>query len=176
MDYTRLNIVIPFLVVGMVRAQTPTLSRTLALSAKAEASISTQLGRWKYADIKIPIYSSEGRECGEKYADLIRGDFDGNGCLDYGGIFELMDSVNSPLRLVVLLCRDSSFQCQVLDEGFRDVPTVVDLIGKGTVETDMESGTTYKHPYDAIGWGYYEKSGGTYYYRDGRFLYMPTGD
>ena len=176
MNCTRSIIVLSVLVVSIVLAQTQDLPRTLTLSVNAQSAISRQLGRWQYADIRIPTYDGEGREYGEKYADLISGDFDGDECIDYAGIFELLDSANTPLRLVALLCRDSSYQCQVLDQGDRDIPTVVHLVKKGTVERDMESGETYKHPYGAIGWGYYEKAGGTYYYRGGRFHYISTSD
>ena len=158
-------------------AQQSKIERSFALPESAANSLTCACGSWAYADIAIPKYDRhKGKRIGQEYADLIGGDFNGDGVEDYAGIFSLKDSTDTPLFLIVLLSDGSAFKCHILDQGDSSIPTIVRLIRRGTTQKDLSTGRKYTYAYDAIGWCYYEKAGSTYYYMDGKFINVSTSD
>ena len=150
--------------------------REFELPIDAKAKLFRQYGYWNYGNVTIPIYNHHtGKKVGSKYADLIRGDFNGDGNLDYAGIFILEDSTKWKDYLIVLLFNGNYYETQILDQASVEMD-IVELIPRGREETEVESRKKYQSEYDAIGFGAYEKASDTWFFKDGKFININTSD
>jgi len=146
--------------------------RKVVLTERAITVLNENIGKWSLCGSNYVVYDDRGTRVTKRYADLIAGDFNGDGRQD----FAVLINTATNGYLVALLASDSTYGVQVIDSSGCNDGTIIDLVPEGTTEYDLITKTPHTYTTDAIGFGYYEKSGGTYFFQDGRFRYLSTSD
>jgi hypothetical protein len=112
--------------------------------------------------------------------ELITGDFDGNGQLDYAALVQQGTVTNSEgvaighnVYVVAFLKKRSRFKMYIADpEGGEYLV----LMRKGKRDYDYETNRYFTYANDAIFAGIFEKAGESYIYENGRFRAIITSD
>lgn len=111
--------------------------------------------------------------------NLISGDFDGDGQQDYAAHIHFTDTSSNSDEVVVIvfLQRDESYQKFILetysvDPGFQET---LHLVKKGSKRKNVEIHQPFILPNDGINLGS-EKGSVTYFWHDGSFQSVLTGD
>jgi len=110
--------------------------------------------------------------------NFIKGDFDGDGKIDYALHIEYPDPTREDgigRPMFILLSRESDFEKHIIhDYADMEVFFWFHPAGKpvGVVHTD----STFTPMNDAIFCMYFEKASELYYYENGEFKIVPTGD
>jgi hypothetical protein len=115
--------------------------------------------------------------------NLISGDFDGNGQTDYAMLIEHrnFDKTGKDFTHLVeqlaFLKKGTSYKLYVLDQNTSaTLELYLTLARKGEVGRAFSTQRKFRYPNDSISLSYFEKAGGTYIYRRGRFRYVTESD
>jgi hypothetical protein len=136
---------------------------------------------WRFAQISVEI-----RDAMKEYVslnsqlDLIKGDFDGNGQLDYALLIEQGDIFNDTgavvgrnNHIVAFLKRGNDYSLHLVDSNAGDYLL---LWRKGDQGYSYESQRNIVFDNDAMEAVIFEKAGTSYVYKKGKFLRIITGD
>lgn len=157
-----------------------------ALSQQLPRAFRTKLDRnyksWELAPIdkEIQNYFRKNKIAGQ--GNLIAGDFDGNGKTDYAAYVVSGKEGRKVAYVVALLQEAKQIKLHVLDtiKGEDDNSltrgTSISLVNKGATGYDHETEKNFRYRNDAIFFGYFEKGGSSYLYRNGRFIAVVTSD
>ena len=172
-----LSIVYQFLYKNRIAFQQ---SAELSLPDSLRSALDRRFPGWHYLKVDDEI-TSFLRESVSPYArpDLISGDFDGNGVLDYAALIEHKKSHDrsgvadeSPIALVVFLRTAAGFKMHIIDPD----GAYLGLMKQGEWDYDYETQSNFTYPHDAIFTGIWEKAGSSYLYENGKFRSIITSD
>jgi hypothetical protein len=114
---------------------------------------------------------------------LIRGDFDGDGRADYAVLIEHSNfdrsgaSFSHVVEKLAFLKRGAQYKLFALEgPAPANSELYLTLARKGEESRDFHTEKKFKYPNDSITVSYFEKAGGTYIYRNGRFRYVVQSD
>jgi hypothetical protein len=151
--------------------------RKINLPESAKSALNTYYGRWDYCKGEVPAFDPKGKHIGWEYADVIKGDFNGDGNTDYAVLVRLSDSIESrQSNLAVLFGKGNQFVVLVVRADYYSSDNILYLQKRGKSIEDVEAGKIIKLKYDAIDDAIFEKVSTTYYYHDGRFSAIFSGD
>lgn len=152
----------------------------ISLPSSMKSSLDKNFPGWSYLPVEEEVRTFL-KEYVSEYArpDIIKGDFDGNGLVDYAVLIEeqttLPKKAKAEMRmahLVVFLTKAAGFQMKVLDpEGAYLV-----LLGRGDWDYSYETSEYFTYQNDAIFTGIFEKGGTSYLYEKGSFRSIITSD
>ena len=151
----------------------------LSLPDSLRSKLDRRFPGWHYLKVDDEI-TSFLRESVSPHArpDLISGDFDGNGLLDYAALIEQEKSdknetaAESQVSLVVFLRTAAGFKMHLIDPdgGY------LGLMKRGEWDYDYETQQHFTYPHDAIFTGIFEKGGSSYIYENKKFRSIITSD
>jgi hypothetical protein len=150
------------------------------LSAAVKSLLDTRFPGWEFAEVGDDIrHFIKERVSADARPDLIRGDFDGNGRLDYallishGRVFSARNEAIGPkTHLVVLLSRGGKYRLHDLGE-----PGEYLTLGKkGADGFDFHAGRRFKYRNDAVEVWLFGKAGWAYIYDGGKFRSVYSAD
>jgi hypothetical protein len=133
---------------------------------------------WKMADIPLMILNWHKNSKQPFNPNLIKGDWDGDGKMDYAALIEKgklrsPNGMNAPtLYTVAFIKRANSYSFYKLDEN----SDFIGLAKKGDKGYDYETGKTFTYKNDAIFSGIFEKAGTSFIWRKGKFVGIATSD
>ena len=155
-------------------------SAEISLPASMKSSLDRRFPGWSYLPVEEEVRTFL-KEYVSEYArpDIIKGDFDGNGLVDYAVLIEekttLPKKANAEMRkarVVVFLTKAAGFQIKLLDpEGAYLV-----LLRRGDWDYSYDTSEYFTYQNDAIFTGIFEKGGTSHVYEKGRFRSIITSD
>jgi len=138
---------------------------------------------WRFSEVSGDVRQFLRERRPGARPDLIRGDFDGDGRTDYAVLIEHgnFDKRGKSFARVVeqlaFLRRGSGYKLSTLESSAPANPELyLTLAEKGAEGFDFHTRTKFRYPHDSIRVSYFEKAGGTYIYRGGRFRYVLESD
>jgi hypothetical protein len=152
----------------------------LALPDSLRSSLDHKFPGWHFLKVDDEITSFLRQNVSPRVRpDLISGDFDGNGQLDYAALIECGQSPgkrvpgdNMLASLIVFLRTTNGFKMHVLvPEG-----EYLALMKRAQWDYDYETQQCFTYPHDAIFTGIFEKGGSSYVYENGKFRSIVTSD
>jgi len=151
--------------------------RKVDLPESAKSVLNTCYGKWDYFMSSVPALDSLGKHIGWEYSDVIKGDFNDDQSIDYAVLVRTFDSLESHQgNLIVLFGQGNRFTTQVVYSGYYNSDNVLYLQEKGKTIEDFETRKYIELPVDAIESAIFEKTATTYYFKDGFFHEIGTGD
>ena len=142
------------------------------LPADVRATLDGQYRGWRFAklapDLRRLLAVNDSPE-------WVKGDYDGDGKIDYA-VNIVNEGSDNPQKIVVLLSRSSGFEQHVLESGPISTFTFLHPVRKGESRTDVTTDKTYTMPTDALDVIYEEKGGVTYLFNRDHFRRIVSGD
>jgi hypothetical protein len=149
------------------------------LPASARLALNRRLPGWKFAEMSQEVRQFFETEMKGELPDLISGDFDGNGKLDYAtliwhGKIRGEGNVTWPRALLVVFLRKGrGYRMYVIKEPNGEY---LCLAQKGTKDFNYDEQKEITYAYDAILTGILEKGGSSYVFEKGRFRSFVSSD
>jgi len=151
-----------------------------SLPAAIRSALDDKLPGWAFAEVGDDIRRFlRERVSPEARPEIIRGDFDGNGRLDYALLITHGQILNSggeaigrKVYIAAFLKRGRGYKLHLLSEG----GDYLALGKKGTYGYDFHAERKLKYMHDVIESGHFEKTGWAYIYKGGKFRYVYTAD
>lgn len=146
-----------------------------------QTSLNERFRGWNFAEVTEEI----DRFLKERGArpELIKGDFDGDARLDYavlivyGRVFNgVGEVIGKKESVIAFLRRGKGFRSYVLETNPSNPEFYLALAKKGGDGYDFHADKRFKYRSDAIAVAFFEKAGGSYIYKNGRFRYLTTSD
>lgn len=165
-------------------AHTLSYSQSLGLPDAARRAIDARFPGWKFAKVDEEIWKFLRHNVSAKARpDLIKGDFDGDGRVDYAAYILHGPSRNQQLIVAALLREQKRFQLYILRRSPVNMAVESEsfivylrLAKKGTEDYDYETNRKFTYPNDSVFVGYFEKAGDSYIYSQGKFRRVITSD
>ena len=159
----------------------PWQSTKLDLPLQARDALYLKFPDWRFVEVPDEVRQVLKRDHGPNARpDLISGDFDGDGRVDYaafvshGTVGAKQGELTYPKEcLAVFMARDQKYQMQLIEDVNADY---VQLIHKGDGGYDYETQRDFTYLHDAIDAVIFEKAATTYVYENGGFRAIITGD
>lgn len=138
---------------------------------------------WRFSEVSSDVQQFFRERFPDARPNLIRGDFDGDGRMDYAMLIEHSNfnrrgaAFSNVVEQLAFLKRGVGYKLYFLDEYAPSNPELyLNLARKGEVGHDFKTERKFRYPNDSISISYFEKAGGTYIYRKGRFQYVIESD
>lgn len=158
-----------------------TQSTKLELPPQARGALYLKFPDWRYVDVPDEIREVLKKDDGtNSRPDLISGDFDGDGQVDYAAFVshgtisvEKGELVYPQDCLAVFMAQGQGYQLHIIEDvnaGY------IQLIHKGDGGYDYETQKEFTYPHDAIDAVIFEKGATSYVYENGGFRAIITGD
>jgi len=156
-------------------------------SAMLPRQISLRLNRqfpgWRFSRVSDDVTRFFSERWPDARPNLITGDFDGNRQLDYAILLE-HSNFNEPgkafshvVEQLVFLKKGATYQLHILDQRApANLELYITLARKGEAGREFNTQRIFRYPHDSISVSYFEKAGGTYIYRRGKFRYVIESD
>ena len=135
---------------------------------------------WKFVEVSPEVRKFFEQEMKGASPALIRGDYDGNGRLDYAALIQHGKFLNEQGKalgpryyLVAFLRRGTGYRMYVIKDPDGEY---LCLAKKGTRAYNYEAQKEITYANDAIMTGIFEKGGSSYVYKNGRFLSFVSSD
>lgn len=146
-----------------------------------QRTLNNKFPGWRFPNLNRDIRKAAKQSAQFPQMNLIQGDFDGNGQLDYALQIEQGNFLNerngnssNRLYLVAFLKKGNGYRFYLVDEnGDRDY-LILQKKGGRLYNFELQGNFTLKN--DAFEAIIFEKAGTTYVYEKGRFLAITTGD
>jgi hypothetical protein len=152
------------------------------LPTAVKASLDKNFPGWQFPFVSNDIRRFlKERVSTDARPEVITGDFDGDGQLDYAVLIEYGEvaKTQEPPRppghdfyLVALLNRPSGYEMSRIGEGVE----YLSLMKKGDRDHNYEADRYFHYAHDAIFAGHFEKGGTSYIYENGGFRAIITSD
>lgn len=153
------------------------------LPAEIRSSLNKKFPGWRFSEVSDDVNRFFKERWPEARPNLISGDFDGNGQTDYAVLIEHsnFDKTGKAFTHVVeqlaFLKKGTSYKLYILDQNTSaTLELYLTLARKGEVGREFSTQRKFRYPNDSISLSYFEKAGGTYIYRRGRFRYVTESD
>lgn len=134
---------------------------------------------WRLSTVDEDIVEFLRERSSGSQPNLISGDFDGDGRLDYAILIEHTNfhepdkAFTHVLEKLVFLKRRKGYKKLVMEERQpADSILYMTLAKKGATGRNFISGKSFTYPTDSIRISYFEKASGTYIYRNGKFRHI----
>ena len=169
------------LVASITNAQQ--LSSDIPLTVKFE--LNRQFPNWQFAEVPQEIHRYFATLSNPSHPNFIKGDFDGNGQMDYAVYVVYGKPAKRRVGVVALLKRGGTYKSYILVSGEyvpnsrpleADGATYLALNKKGERAFDFGAQKYFIFRRDAIFVGLFEKAGSSYIYERGRFREILTSD
>lgn len=138
---------------------------------------------WKFSEVSGGVRQFFGERFPRARPNLIEGDFDGDGRTDYAVLIEHANfneggkAFTHVVERLAFLRRETGYRLYALERSAPANPELyLTLARKGEEGRDFRTGRKFRYPNDSICVSYFEKAGGTYIYRRGRFRYVIESD
>ena len=151
------------------------------LPAAIKSALDRKFPGWKFAPVSDEIrrFLRENVSTDTR-PEMISGDFDGNGRLDYavliehGNIFnEKRQPIGKNIYVVAFLRKGAGFKLYVLEKGNNEY---LALSKKGEKDYSYQTDQNFVYAHDAVFAGIFDKGGSSFIYRNGRFHSVITSD
>jgi len=150
-------------------------------------AISSKLNKrfpgWRFSEVSGDVQQFFKERFPDARPNLIKGDFDGNGQMDYAMLIEHSNFDESGkafthvVERLAFLKKAAKYKLYILEEYSPADPIVyLNLAKKGKESREFQTQTKFRYPNDSISISFFEKAGGTYIYRKGRFRYVNESD
>ena len=159
----------------------PSAGLALANDARLPAGVLSILNRqvpgWRLAvpDADVIAYCKREWGLGEDNLAVLRGDFDGNGRTDFA-LHVLCGTGHKERRLLVFRRVGRGYRIHTLVSGEPYGQYYLLLARRGTKWVDHATSRPVRFRYDTIQLNNFEKSGGSFVYRNGSFRRIATSD
>jgi hypothetical protein len=174
-------------VISLCLSLLPTAAARRVQSARLPEAISSTLDRkfpgWRFSEVSGGVRQFFGERFPRARPNLIEGDFDGDGRTDYAVLIEHTNfnrggkAFTHVVERLAFLRRGAGYRLYALERSAPANPELyLTLARKGGQGRDFRTGRKFRYPHDSIGVSYFEKAGGTYVYRRGRFRYVNESD
>lgn len=138
---------------------------------------------WRFSEVSGDVQQFFGERFSDARPNLISGDFDGNGQMDYAVLIEHTNfdkrgkAFSHVVELLAFLKKGARYKLYILKESApANLESYLSLAKKGEEGRDFHTQRKFKYPNDSISVSYFEKAGGTYIYRKGRFRHVVESD
>jgi hypothetical protein len=138
---------------------------------------------WRFSEVSSDVQQFFRERFPDARPNLIKGDFDGNGQMDYAMLIEHSNfdrsgaAFSHVVEKLAFLKRGARYKLYFLDDyAPSNLELYLNLAKKGEVGRDFKTEKKFRYPNDSISVSYFEKAGGTYIYRKGRFGYVTESD
>lgn len=138
---------------------------------------------WRLSQVSDGVRQFFGERFPGARPNLIKGDFDGDGQADYAVLIEHGNfdrggaAFSHVVEKLAFLRRGAGYRLYTLEEAAPANPELyLTLAGKGEEGVDFHTQRKFRYPNDSITVSFFEKAGGTYIYRKGRFRYIVESD
>lgn len=160
----------PSFLILLVLTAAPGAMAQRELPNDVASEIENRFSSWKLASIDESIVSYYAERRNHEKPNFIRGDWNGDGRVDYALILERRLRPENKL-LVVLMRKGAAFR-----HIFLPANDCIMALKKGTKDEDIEARRTFTYRNDAIFSYYWEKGGSSYIWNGGRFRSVLTSD
>lgn len=150
------------------------------LPSSAHQMLNRKFPGWKFVDVSPEVQQFFKQEMKGASPVVIRGDFDGNGRLDYAALIRRGNYFNSQGQaigpryyLVVFLRRTTHYKMHVIKDPGGEY---IGLAKKGTRDYNYNEQKEITYARDSIFTGIFEKGGLSYVYKKGRFISFISSD
>ncbi len=178
----KMKILIPFLLCFLTLPIT-VVSQSDQLSKAISSTLNKRFPGWRFSEVSVGVQQFFKERFPDARPNLIKGDFDGNGQMDYamliehGNFDESEKGFTQVVEKLAFLKKGAKYKLYILEEYAPAQPILyLNLAKKGEVGKDFQNNTKYRYPNDSITISYFEKAGGTYIYRKGRFRHVLESD
>jgi hypothetical protein len=138
---------------------------------------------WRFSEVSSDIKQFFRERPADARPNLIKGDFDGNGQMDYAMLIEHSNfdksgvAYSRVVEKLAFLKRGTRYKLYFLEENApANLELYLTLAKKGKEGRDFNTEKKFRYPNDSISVWYFEKAGGTYIYRKGGFRYVTESD
>jgi hypothetical protein len=166
------------------------LPTTVASSVKSDrlpevinSTLNRKFPGWRLSEVSVDVRQFFRERFPDARPNLIEGDFDGNGRTDYALLIEHTNFNKSGktfthvVELLAFLKKGATYKLYTLKESAPATPELyLTLAGKGKEGRTFHTQSRFRYPNDSITASYFEKAGGTYIFRKGRFRYVVESD
>jgi hypothetical protein len=147
------------------------------------AMLAKKFPSWRFAGVSSEVQQFFRERLTGASPNSIKGDFDGNGQMDYAVVVEHSDFDKSGkafccmVTVLAFLKSGSGFKLHILEESAGpNLELYMTLARKGSAGRNFDTQSKFKYPNDSVSVWYFEKAGGTYIYSKGRFRYVLESD
>ena len=174
-------------IISLCLSLLPTAAARRVQPARLPEAVNSTLNRkfpgWRFSEVSGGIRQFFGERFPRARPNLIEGDFDGDGRTDYAVLIEHANFNESGrafthvVERLAFLKRGAGYRLYFLEGSAPANPELyLTLARKGEEGHDFRTGRKFRYPNDSISVSYFEKAGGTYVYRGGRFRYVIESD
>ena len=178
----KMKILLPFLLCLLMLPIT-SASQSDQLPEAIKSTLNKRFPGWRFSEVGVGVRQFFRERFSEACPNLIKGDFDGNGQMDYAMLVEHSNfdksgvAVTHVVEKLAFLKRGTKYKLYILEEyAPADPELYLNLARKGEESRDFQTRTKFRYPNDSISISYFEKASGTYIYRKGRFRYVIESD
>ncbi|MEO6051368.1 MAG: hypothetical protein ABIP78_08560 [Pyrinomonadaceae bacterium] len=149
---------------------TPIFAQTAVISVDAQRILDTKFRSWRLAEVKKEIVDFYKREFPYEQPNSIKGDWNGDGKIDYA--VQLQNRQSSESQIIVVLMKSRSG----FDTYFLEAADCIGSEKKGSKGYNFDAQQSFRYKHDAIFSAIWEKAGTTYIWEKGRFRGILTSD
>jgi hypothetical protein len=138
---------------------------------------------WRFSEVSGDVQQFFGERLAGARPNLINGDFDGNGQMDYAVLIEHSNfdksgvAFSHVVETLAFLKRGAAYKLYTLEENApANLELYLTLAKKGEEGRNFHTEKKFRYPNDSIHVSYFEKAGGTYIYSKGRFRHVVESD
>jgi hypothetical protein len=153
------------------------------LPGQIRSTLNKRFPGWRFSEVSDDVQRFFKDRWPDARPNLISGDFDGNGQTDYAMLIEHTNFVKTGksfthvVEQLAFLKKGTSYKLYILDKNTSaTLELYITLAGKGEECREFSTQRKFTYPNDSISLSYFEKAGGTYIYRGGRFKYVIESD
>ena len=180
---TRFGIIAILLFLGAgLHVDTPLeAAGAVVLPGSVRSMLDAKYPGWQPSQVGADVQAFVRERSSVASANIIKGDFDGNGRTDYAVLLEYpsgpqVGAINW-LQLVAFLAEKKSFKLIVLNDPIPSEPQFyITLQRKGARGYNLATYKRFRYPHDSIGMWYFGVAGGTFIYSNGRFRHVAESD
>jgi hypothetical protein len=137
---------------------------------------------WQFSEVSSEVQQFFRERFADAHPNTIKGDFDGNGQMDYAVLVEHSNfdrsgkTFSHVVEILAFLKRGARYKLYILEETAPENPELYLTLAKGEEGRNFQTQKKFKYPNDSIRVSYFEKAGGTYIYNKGGFRYVVESD
>jgi len=145
-------------------------AQSIKLPSECQKILKTKFRSWKMANVPDEIKDYYKRERAFELANLIKGDWNGDGKTDYAILLDNKANVERRIILVLMKAKRS------YKSYFLDGSDCIMSAKKGQKDYSFDTGKNFRYKNDAIFNYIWEKAGVTYVWEKGKFGIITTSD
>jgi hypothetical protein len=143
------------------------------LPPDAQRFLDERFRGWRFASVHAAL---QAKLPADSSPEWIEGDYDGDGKTDYAVQIVIAGPPESQQIVLVLLRRGDGYELHTLTSFPVQAAAYLRTSPKGEETMNVDKGTKFVNPTDAVGVLYGEEAGETFVYEKGRFRGVISGD